>query len=408
MPADIAGFMSSPGGVASLFTGGLPKIAQALIGSGFTAQQVYSAIKAPNNVERIKNMLFAVGGAAGTKEVMFPKGEISAKETGAKTETPGVQAQKLEPGAEEGVHLRDTPQDRLETQTAEVAPQVAPVPEQLQPEIQQPIEPPRPKLLHGETQGDLISSTQQEPFKLAGEKLPEQETEPEPSAEEQAQMQDEYERDLLAEAEQHMARGGDELLDVLKDHGLPVINNAKHYTGELKYVREMFNKPGGFSTLVSGEKVKYADIFKKDAGDLDSLTQELKTKGFDVETVSDTLDLIHKRLVQGKKIWGSEARGNTLEAASMGWELPESAFPQVGLVQGIVGQDALFKIGQKLNTARKSLQSMIRARPQRDKVAATYDAIDNGAAIAGDHAGNEARMAVGGDDMDKAAVIPVI
>jgi hypothetical protein len=139
-------------------------------------------------------------------------------------------------------------------------------------------------------------------------------------------MQREYEQELLAEAEQHMARGGDELVDVLKQHGLPLIPEATHYTGELKNIREMFKsggfqgKKGGLGNIVTGtgEKLSYQDIFKKGGGSIDSLTGLLKSQGFDVETPADALDLIEQRLRTGKKVYGSLAKAEALEAARFG------------------------------------------------------------------------------------------
>jgi hypothetical protein len=126
----------------------------------------------------------------------------------------------------------------------------------------------------------------------------------------EAAMRKEYEAQTLADFEEHMAQGGDELLDVLLAHGLPVVGATKTYKGELNQVREMFRSKRGFARLVSGEPLKYSQVFRKGAGSLDSLTSLLQRKGFNVDNVSDTLALIHDRLVNGKKSFGMEARAD--------------------------------------------------------------------------------------------------
>jgi hypothetical protein len=60
----------------------------------------------------------------------------------------------------------------------------------------------------------------------------------------------------------HAAMGGDDLLDVVKEHGLPTVPANSPFAGELRNIRETFNKPGGFGTLLSGEKLQYKDVFR--------------------------------------------------------------------------------------------------------------------------------------------------
>ncbi len=206
-----------------------------------------------------------------------------------------------------------------------------------------------PKLRSGETQGDLLSR-QTEDLKLVGEQGTDYEAQQaakeksqaeraqsekgqtdlfqpgETQAQAEARMQREYEQELLDEAERHMSGGGDELVDVLKSHGLPLIPEATHYTGELRNIRENFASSGsktgrtgyGNITTGTGEKLGYRDIFRKGGGSLDSLLRTLQNKGFDVESVADIENLIGERLRTGKKIFGSEAR--TQEAGITGLE----------------------------------------------------------------------------------------
>ncbi len=234
-------------------------------------------------------------------------------------------------GVEPSVQGNETPQARQGTEA-------------------QPQEVAAPKLLRGETQGDLLSSTQPEDLKLVGEQgvdygAQQAATEKaaadraqsekgqtdlfqpgETQAQAEARMQREYEEELLSEAEQHMSHGGDELVDVLKSHGLPLIGETEHYSGELNNLREMFASIGsktgrkGFGNVTTGtgEKLGYKDIFRKGGGSLDSLVNVLKSKGFDVETPSDVVNLIQDRLQFGKKIYGLEAR--TQEAGITGLE----------------------------------------------------------------------------------------
>lgn len=439
MPADIAEFFSSPGGVASMGVGMLPKMAQALIGAGFTTQQVTAAIQAPDNVTRIKNMLFAALGVKGTFDVL--KAGV----------TPEVEKARAPVPATEPETAAETP-TTVTSETARVSTEA--------PAEAQPVEAGKaPKLLPGETQGDLISSTQGEPLALTGEegtdyeaiaarkkaaaeeKAKAEEAQTiipfdewgafdEPSAEEMAGMKAEYEAGLLEDVQSHQVRGGDELLDAVREHGIPSLTSkfADRYSGELANLRGFFQMErgkSGFGSLVPGvstEKLRYYDIFKPNArGDLDALTQHLRLKGFDVEDISDTLNLIDRRLRTGLPIYGDEAR-----AEAMANQLPDSAFPNVGFQSHLLGlpADKLYAFGQRLNQYRKGFMAMVRARPQRDMVAALYDRISNHAAILGDQAGNEARLAVGGrriehrarvmfrgqekPNMDEQAIIPVI
>jgi hypothetical protein len=182
----------------------------------------------------------------------------------------------------------------------------------------------KPKLLPGEKQGDLISSTQTEDFSLVGEKGIDYEgrqsaTEAAKQALEEARLKAEHEQGLLADFAEHQATGGDELLDAVKSGGgLPELTSehAAGLSGELQNVHGEFLEKSKHATQASARSlagdIKYSDVFKKGAGPVDQLTQHLKAKGFDVETPGDMSDLIKDRIRSGKPIYGSEARGAAL------------------------------------------------------------------------------------------------
>lgn len=562
MPSDIAGFMTSPGGVASLFTGGLPKMVQALVGAGFTAQQVYSAIQAPDNVSRIKNMLFAIGGISGTGAAMLKTKEAVAgavKEivpppepqtisrqfevptsavvpskglflefAGEKHPVESIQdaSRRFSEASDAAIIAQGTEgvpvQNRIVDANGKPVGRISPngkvwdnednlvydprsqlevmdfmggnVPfksdvgtfaddmdrirrSEVKSEGDRPTTVPvgkwgiqqdyvSPDELQKATDDELLDRISQtnaiqkairgkqskEPhdslYRLNAANLYQEaknrglvadnpvleeylktspyKTTPEPdqgvvetdySEADKARMQREYEEQLLDEAEQHLARGGDDIVSVVqRTGGFPTVDSphAQGLAGELNALREEFKK-GGFAK--SGG-VAYKDLFKKDAGSLDKLFQAVEQAGFDVNAREDVIDLVRQQLRTGKKIYGSEARAEALSGM-----LPESAFPQVGVIAGRLPIDTLWKWGQRLNEGRKGLVARIRARPTRDMVSAKYDQIDNHSAILGDHAGNEARLAVGGRKlelglkalqgehpltMDEQAIIPVI
>lgn len=168
----------------------------------------------------------------------------------------------------------------------------------------------QPKLLPGETQGDLISSTQPEDLKLVGEKGTDTKAAIDAAAQraEEARLKAEHEQGLLSDFQEHQARGGDELLDAVNSGGgLPAKSSprADVLSGELKNIREEVVSETGKQKY----GFDYNKVFKGDAPDLDTLTQHLRAKGFDVETPNDTLSLIQERLRGGKPVYGSEARG---------------------------------------------------------------------------------------------------
>lgn len=101
--------------------------------------------------------------------------------------------------------------------------------------------------------------------------------------------------------------GGTELIDaVRRAGGLPTDDPV--FRGELRNVREASQ-----SAPVAGHRGTF-NLFRKDAPRLDELTNQLRAQGFDVQTPSDTLDLIHRRLTAQKPVYGFPAR----EEAQMG------------------------------------------------------------------------------------------
>jgi hypothetical protein len=375
--ADAVNFMNTPEGASiMLLSGGTSPAVQRLITLGFSSQQIEGAIESAmrgNWQDALEQLL--LGGLSAHGGRALAKRDFPLQKPSQPVESGFVgQTGKGVTGHADGI--------RAETeQASEQAPETVPVPEQ------------------------VVSETAAVEPSATGVVDPYAGFE-EPTAEEQAQIDKEYEDQLMSEAEEHMARGGDELLDVLKSHGLPAVGSkfAARYRGELENLRGMFKDKAGFSKPLTGisDKVIYSDLFKKDAlGDLDDLTDHLSAKGFPVETTGDTLELIDKRLRTGTKVFGDE----TLAAIRTGLEqIPESAFPIVGLQMAQGPIDMLYNLGRKLNTTRKALLSMIKMRPQRGIVAQTYDAIENQAGQAGVHAGNEARLLMGGRSIKQTMV----
>ena len=116
----------------------------------------------------------------------------------------------------------------------------------------------------------------------------------------------EHEAELVGQFQQHQQRGGDELLDAVESGGgLPAKTSGKQYQfrGELENVRQAYRSPS------RKERIAYAKIFRSDAPDIDRLTEHLRTRGFDVTTPSDTLELIRDRITTGRPVYGNEARG---------------------------------------------------------------------------------------------------
>lgn len=191
------------------------------------------------------------------------------------------------------------------------SPSVEPIPSNDWTQATAPPEVKSPRLLSGEKQGDLISSTQSEDFALVGEKGTDfagrqKKGETEAQAKEEARLKQESEQELLDDFQQHQRGGGDELLDALKAEGsLPALSSDKAgpFKGELQNIREEYRNPN------RKERIAYNTIFKADAGEIDTLTHRLKAKGFDVQTPGDLLNLVLERLRSGRPIYGNEAVG---------------------------------------------------------------------------------------------------
>ncbi len=205
---------------------------------------------------------------------------------------------------------------------------------------------------------------------------------PDQEAAEMERLRQEDEQERVQSADEHMARGGDELVDVLKQHGLPPIPEAKSYTGELKNIREMFkggttggtNKYGNLVTG-TGEKLRYQEVFKKGGGSLESLTQTLRRKGFKnpdgsrVETDDDTLNLIQNRLLTGKKVVGDEAGAQALEEQSYG----DYQEPMRSLLPGI--KKTAEQLHDDIGAAAKAEESLPKTKnePGRQIVSTSQD-----------------------------------
>ena len=139
----------------------------------------------------------------------------------------------------------------------------------------------------------------------------------------EAELQKEHEAGLIEEAQGQQARGGDELLDVVAEHGVPLNDPEvkilqEHFAPKNKYGQEKHR----LLATGTGEKLYWGDVFKANAKSMDSLAQLLKRKGFEnpdgtpIETRGEAADLINERLRSGKKVYGDEARAQTLEEQS--------------------------------------------------------------------------------------------
>lgn len=179
----------------------------------------------------------------------------------------------------------------------------------------------RPRLLPGEKQGDLISSTQPEDFKLVGEKgvdtgAQQAATDAATQRASEAKAKADHEQGLLSDFQEHQAKGGDELLDAVK--GLGGLKSDGGLAGELQNIREEAQARTDLPkrTTKGGEpdarfkSTKELDNLISDKGmPHDQLTQSLKAKGFNVDTPSQLLDLIKERIRTGKPVYGNEAMG---------------------------------------------------------------------------------------------------
>lgn len=138
-------------------------------------------------------------------------------------------------------------------------------------------------------------------------------------ATEEARMKAEEEQALLDEFQDYQESGGTELMTLVKQFGGMPAKGSKFDIGELAAIREHWPTSKTFSQNKEG--FRFGDYFKKDAGDLDSLTQFLRDRGIDVETPGQAVDLINDRMRTGKPLYGNEARGQE----NQGFHLRERA-----------------------------------------------------------------------------------
>lgn len=120
--------------------------------------------------------------------------------------------------------------------------------------------------------------------------------------------------------------GGIDILDAVRQAGgLPSKTSSKvyQYRGELQRIRE--SQKGGNATGVKGT----FNLFRKNAPDLDALIKDLQTMGFtDIETPSDLFELIERRLVTGRPIYGYEAQAMAEQMAHYSIGSLGESFPQ--------------------------------------------------------------------------------
>jgi hypothetical protein len=134
---------------------------------------------------------------------------------------------------------------------------------------------------------------------------------------EEARLRAEHEAELTAGAQEYQERGGQELLPAIKELG-GINPDSPHF----KDLGEAFQKSskftqGKFAKAVSGEKLNYGDLFRKDAPDDDRIVMGLRAKGFDVNDPGHLADMLDSRLRSPtRKLWGMEARGQAMEEPS--------------------------------------------------------------------------------------------
>jgi GNAT superfamily N-acetyltransferase len=117
------------------------------------------------------------------------------------------------------------------------------------------------------------------------------------------------EQELQAEMERDAAEaageGGIDILDAVREAGgLPAKTSSKvyQYSGELQRIREA--SKGGNAIGVKG----VFNLFRKNAPDLDALIKDLQTMGFNqITTPSDLFDMVERRILTGRPIYGYEA-----------------------------------------------------------------------------------------------------
>jgi hypothetical protein len=388
--ADIASSLTTPTNLALLAAGGpiskLGKMGTVLMSSAFEAQALRQAPEqwkqfqdaiANNDYGRATEVgtallggvtlpaaAVAIHGAAAPNaslaETLFPTEKpITAPEEVIPNAIKKGQVEQggvvQHPNAEEG-------RPAAETSGSDRAEQGGEIPQEVT--AQTPAAP-AAQLLPGETQGDLISSTQPEDLKLVGEKgtdysALQAEAEAKAQASEEARLKAEHEQGLLSDLHDYQAQGGNELLDAVEaGGGLPALSSVRsgELSGELRNLREEFSSQ--FGKLRRGGD--YNKIFKSDAPDIDALTEHLRAQGFDVETPAQTLDLIKDRIRTGKPIYASEVRGTEMAAAGSPLERfgIEAQHPLPGFLKSLTDYFSNNTPSQIWNTIKGSIDTTL-------------------------------------------------
>ena len=184
-------------------------------------------------------------------------------------------------------------------------------------------------------------------------------------AEDEARRQ--YEAELLAQSREGIeGAGGVELLDAVRAAGgIPTNDPVLH--GELASIRDA-SKPGA----LVGYKGTW-NLSRKDAPRLDELTNRLRAAGFAVDTPADTLDLIQRRLMDKKPVYGFAARSEAdsgMEGAGAYYRrqgpprTPEDLLPVQRKYQEMLGRIAP-KLAKRLEIIRQAqLQHLWRGQSQ--------------------------------------------
>jgi hypothetical protein len=123
--------------------------------------------------------------------------------------------------------------------------------------------------------------------------------------EERFALEQELQAEMERDAEEAAGEGGIDILDAVREAGgLPAKTSSKvyQYSGELQRIREA--SKGGNAIGVKG----VFNLFRKNAPDLDALIKDLQTMGFNqITTPSDLFDMVERRIMTGRPIYGYEA-----------------------------------------------------------------------------------------------------
>lgn len=117
-----------------------------------------------------------------------------------------------------------------------------------------------------------------------------------PTEEELAQR--EYQSQLSEEADQWQGEHADELLAAVIDSGGLPAKSSPFYTAEMESLHDAVRNPN------RTEKMRFGDVFRKDAPDPDELATRLRDRGFEFPDADSLKQAFEDRLRTGRKVYG--------------------------------------------------------------------------------------------------------